>query len=342
MNELSRTNNSNRRRTPDVGRMVHWAELFFSPGPTRQDRLHGCRWYSQSRHCQEVASFAANSSIMASAVFIFTPDWSRKRCSSSRTQTENSSTQNRCFGRGHITQQASKCDPLEHAEHGRSSRTQPVCGDSHLAQTQLKTTPCRNIQAQSGQTIQRKTPRRGRSLSQSTGQGARALCRREESNSSTRTNSSDNAGTSGNSRTSNSRLHSSRNNNLIRSFKHARWQSHWRLHATTSASGIYPVPAIDQCQNAGRFGTASYCRQLRDAQTCSCEVMAETPSSIPFAFYSHIQLMAQHGRTLVPGNHRQTHSARLIQKRPGINRRDHNISRESQPKSARFYLERIG
>ena len=342
MHELSRTHNPITRRAPDIGCLVHREESPFPRGSTRPYYLYGRQRRIKSRHRQKSAHFTTYCSTMAATVLISTPPRTGKRRSSPRPKAENSSTQNRCGCRCHIAQQAVQCDPLEYAKHGRGSRPQSICRDTHLAETQPKTAPCRNIQTQPRQAIQRKASRCGRSLSQPSGQGLGSLRRREESNTGSRSNSPHNAITSGYPRTSDSRLYAARHHNLIRGVKHARRQSHRRLHAATPPSRIHPVPAIDQCQNAVGFGLASHCRQLWHAQTCSRKVMAEAPSSVPFAFHSNIQFVAQHGRTLVSRDYRQTYSSRFVQERSRPHQRDYEISREPQPKSARFYLERIG
>ena len=175
-------------------------------------------------------------------------------------------------------------------------------------QHNLKPHLVETFKTQQRQTFFRETPRCGRSLFKSSRQSSNLMCRREKSNPGTGTHQTLNAVTSRHCGPSDTRLYPPWDDNFIRDFKHDRWQSHRRLYAPPQASGIHPVPAIDQCQNSNGFGPASYCRQLRDSQTCSREGMAETPSQIPFAFYSNIQFMAQHGRTLVPRNHRQADS----------------------------------
>ena len=329
MNELSRTNNFNHRGTQDIKRLDYRTKFSFSPGSTRQDYLHGCRWFFESRYCPKVASITANGSVMAPTIFILAPIRVGEGCSASRSQAKNSSTQSGCCHHGHTTQQAFKCDSLEHQYHGRISRTQPVHRDTSLAKTQLEAASCRNIQTQPRQTFQREASRCSRPLPQSSRQGFGSLCRREESNPSSRSNAANNPITSRYSSAPDSRLHASRHDNFIRGFEHARWQSYRRLHATAQTSGIYSILTIDQCPNAKRFGIASYCRQLWNTQTCARQNMVETSPQIPFAFYSNIQFMAQYGRTLVPRNHRQAYSPRLIQKRSRINQRHYAISRKS-------------
>ena len=341
MNELSRTHNVITGGTPDVGRLVQREEFSFSRGSTRSYCSHGRRWAIESRHCQRVAHLTAYGSTMAAAIFIPSPVGSAERCAPPGSNTENPSTQNRRGCCRHITQQACQRNPLEHPQHGRGPRVKSIHRDAHLETAQPQTPFGRDIQTQQRQTFFRETPRCGRSLFKSSRQSSNLMCRREKSNPGTGTHQTLNAVTSRHCGPSDTRLYPPWDDNFIRGFKHDRWQSHRRLYAPPQASGIHPVPAIDQCQNSNGFGPASYCRQLRDSQTCSREGMAETPSQIPFAFYSNIQFMAQHGRTLVPRNHRQADSPRIVQKCSRADQRHYAISRESQPKSTRFYLERI-
>ena len=308
MNELSRTHNIIARGTPNVGRLVQREEFSFSHGSTRSHCLHGCRWTIESRHRQRAAHLTAYGSTMAATVLITSPVGSAERCASPGSNTENPATQNRRGCCRHITQQACQRNPLEHAQHGRGSRIKSVHRDAHLATTQPQAAFDRDIQTQQRQTFFREAPRCGRSLSKPSRQSFDFMCRREKSNPGIGTHKTLNTVTPRHCGPSDTRLHTTRDDNFIRGFKHDRWQSHRRLHAATPTSRIHPVFAIDQCQNPSGSGPASYCRQLRNAQTCSREVMAKTPSQIPFTFYSNIQFVAQHGRTLVPGNHRQTYS----------------------------------
>ena len=183
--------------------------------------MHGRRRFLESRYCQKVANITTNGSVMASAIFILASIRAAEGCSASGSQATNSSTQSSCSSHGYTAQQAFKCDSLEYENHGRISRTQPVHRDTSLAKTQLKTASCRNIQTQTGQTFQRRASRCGRALPQSSRQSFGSLCRREKS------------------KALDSRLNTTRHNNSIRGFEHARWQSYRRLHATAQTSGIY-------------------------------------------------------------------------------------------------------
>src|SRR3989338_4521460 len=292
MNELSGTHNVNPRRTPDVGRLVQREEFSFPHGPTRPHYLHGSRRTLEPRHRQRTTHFTAYGSTMAATVFIPSPVGSAERCAPPGSNTKNSSMQDRRGCCRHVTQQACQCNPLEHAQHGRSPRIKSIHRNAHLETTQLKTAFDRDIQTKQRQTFFREATRCGRSLSQSSRQSSDLMCRREESNPSPGTHKNLNAGASRHCGPSDTRLYTPWDDNFIRGFKHDRWQSHRRLHAAAPASRIHPVLAIDQCQNPNGFGSASYCRQLWNAQTCSREGMAETPSKISFAFYSHIQFVA--------------------------------------------------
>jgi len=341
MNELSGTHNVIPQRASDFERLVQRKEFSFPHGSTRSHCLHGRRWPIESGHRQTATHLPAYGSIMATTVFITSPVGPAKRCAPPRSNTENPSTQNRRGCCRHATQQACQCNPLEHAQHGRGSRIKSIHRDAHLETTQPKTAFDRDIQTQQRQTFFREAPRCGRPLSKPSRQSTNLMCRREKSNPSIRTHKTLNTITPRHCGPTNTRLYTPWNDNFIRGFKHDRWQSHRRLHAPAPTSRIHSVFAIDQCQDSNGFGSTSYCRQLRNSQTCSREGMAETSSQIPFAFYSNIQFVAQHGRTLVPRNHRQANPSRLVQKCSRADQRHYAISRESQPKSTRLYLERI-
>ena len=288
MNELSRTHNVIIRRTPDVERLVQREKFSFPYGSTRSHCLHGCQWTLESRHRQRATHLTAYGSTMAATVFITSPVGSTERCAPPWSNTKNPSTQNRRGCCRHITWQACQCNPLEHAQHGRGPGIKSIHRDAYLETAQSETTFDRDIQTQQRQTFFRKTPRCGRSLSKSSRQSFDLMCRREKSNPGIRTHKTFNTDAPRYCGPSDTRLHTTWDDNFIRGFKHDRWQSHRRLHAATPTSRIYSIFAIDQCQDSNGFGPASYCRQLRNSQTCSREGMAETPSQIPFAFYSNI------------------------------------------------------
>lgn len=68
-----------------------------------------------------------------------------------------------------------------------------------------------------------------------------------------------------------------------------------------------------------RSALASDRRQLRDSQTPSRPILAETPSSFPPIFHSHPQPLAEHSGALVPRDHRQAHPSKVLQERPSFN-----------------------
>ena len=214
-----------------------------------------------------------------------------------------------------------------------------VCPDMATAQSQA--TSCRDIQTQSRQAVCRETSRYRWAISQSARQSTGLVCRRKESDPSSRPNATFITFTPRPSGASDTRLYTARNDNFIRCLEHARWKGHRRLHAQTPASRIYPVLTTRKCQNPAGFGFASYRRQLWCSQAPTGHKLAQASSSVPLALYSNIQFMAEYGGTLVPGNYRQTYSPWFIQKRSGSNQGNYAVSRQSQPKSTRFYLERI-
>src|ERR1700676_4675301 len=130
-------------------------------------------------------------------------------------------------------------------------------------------------------------------------------------------------------------------NDLVRCVEHARWHGHWRLHAAASPSRVYSLPAADRCQDTTRSGLTSDRRQLWNSQTTSRPILAKTPSPLPLAFHSHLQLLAEHGGALVPRDYRQAHPSRLFPERPGFDRRYQPLHPNPQSESQSFHLERI-
>lgn len=301
----------------------------------------GSGWCSKPRYRQRTSHFPPDRSTVASTFLISSSARAREGCPAPRTQTSNSTAKGQCYYRSYTSHNTAECDTLEYAQHGQSSQCQQGNGMPDMATAQSQTTSGRDIQAQQRQAIRRETSRHRRPVSQPAGQGAGFMCRREEPDSSTRPNAASVTATSRHPGTSNPRLHSAWDNNVICRFKHDRRQGHRRLHAQTPASRIYPVLATHKCQNSAGFGFASYRRQLRSSQTPTSIVVAQAPSPVPFTLHSDVQFVAQYGGTMVPGNYRQTYPPWIIQKRSGFNQSNYAVSRKSQPESTRFYLERI-
>ncbi len=86
--------------------------------------------------------------------------------------------------------------------------------------------------------------------------------------------------------------------------------------------GVDPVPDADRRRNAGRIGLAPDRRQLCDAQASEGEsVAAETPP-VPRPFHSDEQFVAERGRAVVSGDHREADPPRDVPERPPTGRGD--------------------
>ena len=358
MCEISGTNYIVSRRMLDHRRMVNLPDYIIQAGgkkfslpscSTRPDYPDGGRRYSKSGYRQRTSYFSSDRSALASAVSVSSPVRARKGCSASWAQAAHSTAKNQCYYRGYPPYDATRC-PARIVQAGTHWSTRSmakalgvskatVCPDMATAQSQA--TSCRDIQTQSRQAVCRETSRYRWAISQSARQSTGLVCRRKESDPSSRPNATFITFTPRPSGASDTRLYTAWNDNFIRCLEHARWKGHRRLHAQTPASRIYPVLTTRKCQNPAGFGFASYRRQLWRSQAPTGHKLAQASSSVPLALYSNIQFMAEYGGTLVPGNYRQTYSPWFIQKRSGSNQGNYAVSRQSQPKSTRFYLERI-
>src|SRR3989338_1532572 len=299
IDEKSGTNSVISRRENDTQGMVQWTEISVANDPACSNYLFGRRRRVESGHCTKTSNVSTYRSTLASKVPLSSSGRAEKRCPTSRQIPKNYTAQNQRCCSSDPSHNSCRCDSLEHANDGQGPRIKRGHNPSHMAQTQFETTSYRNFQTQSGQALHREIARCCRPIFESPRQSNCLLCRREESNSSIGTHSSTNALASGGSCSSITLLHTTWNHDIIRRFKHARWTGYRRLHAASSASRIYPVLTTHQCQDSARFGLASYRRQLWDTQTPTRAKLAEAPSQIPFAFYSNIQLMAQHGGAMV-------------------------------------------
>lgn len=342
MNETCRTHYIVLRRMLNNRLLVEWKEFPLQARPACTDYSHGGGRRSKSGYLQGIEDFSPDRSALASEILVSSSVRARKRCSTSWPQAAYSTTKDQCYYRGYPSNYTAKCDALEHAKHGQGSQGQQGDGVPYMATVQSQTTSGRNIQAQSRQTIRRETARCCWSLSQPAGQSTGLMCRREESDPGPRPNTTLVAITSRYSCTSNTRLYATRNNNVICGPQHAGRQNHRRLYASTSTSGIHPVFAAHQRQNSAGSGFAPYRRQLRHSQTSARSGLAQAASPVPFSLHTDIQFVAQYGRTLVPGNYRQTYPSWFVQKRSGPNQRHYAVLGKPQSEPARFHLERIG
>ena len=299
IDEKSRAYSVITRRADNAQCLGQRTKISVTNGSTRSNCLFGCRRYFESGYCPETSNFSSYRSTLAPAVPIPSSRGAKERCPTTRQIPKNYTAENQRCCSCHSSHDPRRCDSLEHANNGQGSRFERGNRSSYMAQAQFETAPCRNLQTQSGQTLYRKIARCCRPIFESTGQSDRLLCRREESNPSIRTHTNLDASTPGRYGSSDTRLYTTRDNNVIRSFKHARWTGYRRLHASPSASRVHSVLTAYQCQDSARSGLTPDRRQLWNTQTPTCSKMAEASSEIPSAFYSNIQFMVEYGGTMV-------------------------------------------
>jgi len=341
MHEISRTHPFVSRRASNIGFLGSREKLSISPCPARSNHSYGRRRCLKSGYSQGASSVSSDCPALAPAFLVSTLTGGREGRSASRPKSAHYPAKNKRCYRGDFAHSAAECHSLEQPQHGQSHRLEPISDNAYLETIQSQTALSRDVQAQPRQALYQKIARYCRPVFKPSGQGPGSLCRREESDSSSRSNPAYVAFASGNTSSSNVRLHAARHNNVIRRFEYARRQSHRRLHAPASTSRIYPVLTAYQCQDPAGPGPAPYRRQLWYSQASTSFKMARAASSVPSSLHSDVQFMAQYGGALVQGDYRQAYSPRFIQKRSGPDRSHYTIPRESQPESARFYLERV-
>src|ERR1700730_5336841 len=329
------------RRTSGAGQMGRGTTLPAPIGSARPDYLQSCRGAVEPRYCTCPAHLAAHCATLASTLPGASAAGARKGCASPGSDSPGFSPQGPSRRPRHPAHDAAQCHPLERAKYGQGPGPEQRHHSPDLEAAQPETSLNRNLQAQPRQALHRETPRCGRALSESARQSPGALRRREKSNPGPRPHSAALAAEAGSPGPANARLQTEWHDDLVRRAEHARWHGHWQLHAAASPSRIYSLPTTDQCQDAARSTLASDRRQLRDSQTPSRPILAETPSSLPFTFHSHLQLLAEHGGALVPRDHRQAHPSRLLQERPSFDRRYQPSHSNPQSESQSFRLECI-
>ena len=341
MNEIGGTYNIILQRTLSYRLLVDREKLFLPSCSASPDYPDGGRRYPEQGHRQRTSYFPPDCPTLASALLVFTPARSRKGRPSPRTQTAHQATKGQRHYRSYASYDTAECNTLEHAKYGQGPGRQQGNGMPNMAAAQPKAPSGRDLQTQPRQTLYREVTRYRRLISEPAGQSACSMRRREEPDPGPRPDTTIIPATSRYSSAPNIRLHAAWNNNIVCRFEYARWQGHRRLHAQTPPSGVYPVLTAHKCQNPAGLGSASYRRQLWYPQTSEGFTMAQTPSQVSSSLHSNVQLMAQHGGALVQGDYRQTYPPRLVQERSGLDQRHYAISRESQPESPCFYLERI-
>ena len=82
------------------------------------------------------------------------------------------------------------------------------------------------------------------------------------------------------------------------------------LYAEASSSGMDPVSQSDQTFRAERQTDPYHLRQLRHAQTSESRQLVEAQHALSCALHTDQCILAEHGRTLLPGSFRTTASAR--------------------------------
>jgi len=321
------------RRAIHFGYVGTWEESPLSTCPTCLDYPHGSGWRSESNNFSGIGHIETNRATLATAFPGFATGGAGKGRAPSRSHSQNPDGESPKSRRSDSPYHPSQCNPLEHTEHGRGSRGKRSHDTPYLEAAQSKTSFSQDLQGQPRQTFRRKTARRCWSLPQSSRQIPGAVCRREESDSSSRPDSAGFTDEKGSLWDDDSRLQTKRHNNLICSSQHARRYDYRRLSATTSASRIYPLPQENRRRDSDRSQSALDRRQLWNAQASQSNSLAQATFTISIALYPDFKLLVEHGRAVVPRDHRQAHPPWLVPKSASIDRGYQKIYREPQPKS---------
>ena len=295
------------QRTIQVGRVGTWEKFPLATCATRTDCPNGCGSSSESNNCSGIGYIEADRAALAAAFPGFSTGRAGKGCAPSWPYSQDSDGKDPSSRRSYSPYHSPQCNPLEHAQHGRGSRVKRSHDTPYMEATQSETPFDQNLQGQPRQTFRRKTVRRCWALSQSSGQVPGAVCRREESDSSSRPNAAGFTDEEGPLWDYDSRLQTQRHNDIICGPQHARWYDYRRLSATPSASRIYPLPQENRRRDPGRSQPALDRGQLRNSQASQSDSLAQTTFTVPFAFHPDFKFLVEHGRAVVSRDHRQTH-----------------------------------
>jgi len=300
------------RRTCDPENLGTWQKPSAAVGPACPNYPVGCRRDAEPGCGTGSEGLVSDGAFVAATLSGAAPAGTGKGCSPARSSSSDSGSKDSRRGGSDAAHDAARSHPLEYAHDGKSPRGERGDHSTNLEAAQPPTASCGNLPAQPGQTFYRKASRRGRAVSESTGQGAGAVRRREKPDSSAGQNPASVAVAAWDSRSPDTRLQAQRHHDLVRRAQHAGWQGHWPLHAAASPSGIYPLPETDRYGHTDGVGLAFDRGQLQHPQAPPRRVVVETPSPFPFALYPDLQFLAQSRRALVPRDHRQTTAPRNL------------------------------
>ena len=308
-------------------------------GAAGTDYSDGCRRYAEPRDRSPFGYQQANGTALATTLFGFSTGGVAKGCSPSRSYPQNQPQKNSGRGRSHSAYHPARCNSLEHPKHGKGPRAERSNDPANMETAQPQTSFGQNLQAQSRQTLRREALRRGWPLSQPSRQVAGLVCGREEPNPGFGSNPARFADEKRPLCNHDARLQTQWNDYFICSPQHARRQGHWRLHATSSASGVYPFSQEDRRRDSCWVGSALDCGQLRHAQTSPRKVLAQTAPTVPFTLYPNLLFLAEPGGALVPRAYRQAYSSRQLPERDSTDYSYQRLYRQSQSKSTGLRMD---
>ena len=315
MNEHIGTNYSFSTRKRDHKSLGAWEKYSSTTCATSTDYSISVPGSFQPSHSRRVKHIPPNRPIMAGSLSFFPIIRFRERCSSSRTLSKDFSEESYGNCKCYFAYETFRRNSLEYSQHGKNTGCQRCQRQAYMEAAQSETSSDQNVQTQPGQAVHRETSRYCWSLYEPARQSNCLLRRRKEPNSSVGTYSTIITHAARYSSPANTRLYASWHDNVICCLKYARWYCDRGLYAAPQTPGVHQISTNYQYKNSARFSPSFNCRQLWDAQTSTCSIMAQTASSFPATFYTNVQFLAKYGRTLVRRNNVKTNSSGFVQKR---------------------------
>src|SRR3990172_11798701 len=172
------------RRTFDPESLGKGKEPSPASGPARPDYPAGRRWNAKPGCGEGGRCFVSDGSSVATEVSGHSFAGAGERRSPSGPNSPHFRPEGSGDRGGYAPHDASWRDPLEHTDDGPSSRGEPADHSPDMETAPPPAASGGNLQTQPGQTLYRKASRRGRSVSESSGQSCCSVRGREKPDSS--------------------------------------------------------------------------------------------------------------------------------------------------------------
>src|SRR5712692_5118258 len=298
------------RGAVDLGYLGPWKKSPAASGATCANHPYGGRRNIQSGDYPRDGDLSPYGAALAGALLGPSPAGSETGCAPSWPHSKNSGTKNPGCGQSDPAHNASRCDALEYASHGRIPRAQRSDDPSNMEAAQPQASLGQNLQTQPRQALHRETVRCRWPVSESSGQVPGFVRGRKEPNSGPRQDPTRPADEERPLRDHDPRLQTPWHYHLVCGPQYARWQSDRGLYATPSAPRVHSFPQENRWRNPVWACASSDRGQLRYAQAPAREILAQTASSVPSALYPDLEFLVESDRALVPRDHRQAYPSR--------------------------------